>query len=487
MDEPSQPLAPSEPSQPPVPELAKAPQSSPGCLQVAGIGIFSLTWLGPLIVLGWLVSFGLSATVAGRMLKQAHCTTHFSFDNGFWLGVGLLGFGVAVEAVRWLSADAAAPPKTHMSNAFAWWPLALGAGAAAGTWLWQLVLNQPLDDMGFAAAATLVIAVGVLGSVPILLRLASLPVRLLWAVSKLSAVAAGMVAGGTLVAGALAGLVEYGSGTAVVEAFAEAQAQRIHPPARQLGSGDKAPDFVLRVALAAADSEEVSPAGAEDVTGAASELPPAAALQTARPATFGAARPYGPGPRLDLERRPKAATNRCVDELGANCGVRPCAFDEVKARLRRRLQEADATFVANVALFEVCMNAVEGESLDVWRGALYSRAMWREGDELRRQWKECKRYARLPIDDSRPAMPPAAQREAAAAAIRTQIANALCTLSETDQCVLRAWLEEQADALTATLCDLTNEAMVRQQRKRAIDRLRGKVSNGEVKLEFDEM
>lgn len=504
--DPQPPAAPAEPRPAePVSSAQGAPtQDGPGCLPLAGIGLFGLTWLGPLVILGWLILVGLTASVAGRLLNQAQVTRHSSFDGGFWLGLILIGLFAVIEAAEWILSDAHQPPKTHISNALAWWPLAASAVGAMLTWLWQLVMEAPTDDLGFAAAATLLLGAGMVGSVPLLFRLAAVPIRLLWAGAKHSTMAAGVVAGGTLVAGALAGFVEYAAVPSMVEAMAEEQAQHERKHNRYFGLGDKLPEFALNVALAAADRNKPEVPGANGASAATANLPVAATVGSPRRPALGVEQPVAPPRRPAPLGRAKSATNRCVEELGANCAIKPCAYSEVSRRLRRSLQPADADFVANVALFEACLGAIEGQTPAEWRGALFQRAEWREVDELRRQVKACQRYGGVPDVDRVPeldgaterfrgapgerwaARPPSALHDVAQAELRAQLATAMCTLSAAERCVLEKFLEDTSDAMTAILCGATNEAAVRQQRKRALDRLRGKISKGQVILEFDE-
>jgi DNA-directed RNA polymerase specialized sigma subunit len=61
----------------------------------------------------------------------------------------------------------------------------------------------------------------------------------------------------------------------------------------------------------------------------------------------------------------------------------------------------------------------------------------------------------------------------------------LCQLSERDQCVLRAWLLEEPDLAVMSKCGLTSTDMVRQQRRRAIARLREKILGLQTNREID--
>lgn len=448
------PLQPTAPITP-LPPASSMPESGAGCLPVVGLIAFGVTWLLPLALLGWAVAFGLSCKVAGRVLANADAFSHRRFDYGFVWGVIALALGLFGVVWDWVAAKKGEENDAPMSLALAWLPLGFGALFGSGAWLWQTVLDRPLDDAGFAAAATLVMAAGCIGSVPLAFRVAWLPCAWLWQLAKKSGVAAGFVGGATLVAAAGAGLVEYQALPTLEQEIAEARTTGVDHPAGGFGRGNQAAEFALQLAYAAHHE---------------GESPPVAQTETPRALGSGKVRPAIPAFGLPDTRD---LTNDCLAALGSDCADKPCPVEREKLQLRARLiQPTDIEDIVHATLLEVCLRAQRGQGPDDWRGALHWRVSKRTTDyhRYRGRWNACE------VDDLLDAITPLP------VPVETEVDHehlhaALCRLSLQDQCVLRArYFDGMDEILVAAKCHLSYAA-ARKQLERARKRLRERLDS----------
>lgn len=401
-----------------------------------GVGVFMLTWLLPLAFFAWAFVEQFLLRLAGRILVQAQALNHTSFDKGFWMGL-FIAVVIALGTIwDWLF-DKKKEIRSPLSWGLAAFPLAGALLIGAITWLWQTVLDRPQDDRGYAVAATLLGVCGVFGMLVVAGRLAVAVVGWFWRVGSGEGFVAGAVAIGTLLAGLFAGFVEHAAFPMVSEAIAAQSAGIPNHPPEGFGAGPKAPQLALELMYQALHSDD---------TPVPSEVRQLPVAQT--------------GPVDD-----------CLNALGADCGNRPCPIDNVKIMLTQRssLQQADIEDVAHGTLLEVCLKATAIDTAETWRKALFWRAQRRPMGKYRRTASECRLIDRVRAEQDLPVSP---EREIDDDALKA----ALCSLSETDQCVLRAkFYEDLSGADIMRRCGLPSEAMARQQLTRAKDRLRNKL------------
>ncbi|MFZ4580552.1 MAG: hypothetical protein ACOYOB_19380 [Myxococcota bacterium] len=435
---------------PPVPAT---PAGSGGWLVVAGLFLFTVTWLLPLAVVAWACLSQVAFTVAGRGLVKAQALNHAGFDKGFWLGLSLAAACWVLALAAWV-AGKKGEVRAPVSFGLAWLPLSVAWISFGVTWLWQTVLDRPDHDRGYAVAATLALTTGVLGSLPLLARLLTATVALLWRFGRRSALTAGVVAGASVVASLGGAAVEWVVVPAIASELAAKPSVEHAESTERFGHGDPLPTFALTLM-----QESLYPD-----TVLNDELAPADA----------AAPPTLPAPVPDPLPPPgNDDTARCFDALGADCGIKPCPVDVAKSFLIRTLQQADAEDVAHATLIEVCLKAGLFESVEMWRQVYYKRVNWRRSDLKYRGWNQ----RRCPLDAWQEPVPPAPARSDGELD-EEALAAAICRLSERDQCVVRAWMRDQSDLLTRLECDLPSDGMVRKQRVRAFERLRGVLTGG---------